>query len=78
MAKPFYVLVLIFFKERRRFAPSLIFWNRYIQVNPMGNFIGWLGALLLIFLAGFGLTQWLNLPFGNFIDWAIGASILCG
>ncbi|MFN5502033.1 MAG: hypothetical protein ACK5BG_09465 [Pseudanabaena sp.] len=24
----------------------------------MGNFIGWLGALLLIFLAGFGLTQW--------------------
>ena len=41
----------------------------------MGNFIGWLGALLLIFLAGFGLTQWLNLPFGNFIDWGIGASI---
>jgi hypothetical protein len=47
----------------------------HIQVNPMGNFIGWLGALLLIFLAGFGLTQWLNLPFGNFIDWGIGASI---
>ncbi|MFM7600653.1 MAG: hypothetical protein ACKO7R_05565 [Pseudanabaena sp.] len=41
----------------------------------MGNFIGWLGALILIFLAGFGLTQWLNLPFGNFIDWVIGASI---
>jgi len=41
----------------------------------MGKFIGWLGALLLIFLAGFGLTQWLNLPFGNFIDWGIGASI---
>jgi len=41
----------------------------------MGRFIGWLGALLLIFLAGFGLTQWLNLPFGSFIDWVIGASI---
>ena len=41
----------------------------------MSKFIGWLGALLLIFLAGFGLTQWLNLPFGNFIDWVIGASI---
>ncbi len=41
----------------------------------MGKFIGWLSALLLIFLAGFGLTQWLNLPFGNFIDWIIGASI---
>jgi hypothetical protein len=41
----------------------------------MSKFIGWLGALLLIFLAGFGLTQWLNLPFGSFIDWVIGASI---
>lgn len=41
----------------------------------MSKFIGWLGVLLLIFLAGFGLTQWLNLPFGNFIDWVIGASI---
>ncbi|NMF57153.1 coiled-coil domain-containing protein [Pseudanabaena yagii] len=41
----------------------------------MSKFIGWLGALLLIFLAGFGLTQWLNLPFGNFLDWVIGASI---
>lgn len=41
----------------------------------MSKFIGWLGALLLIFLAGFGLTQWLNLPFGNFIDWVIGTSI---
>ena len=41
----------------------------------MSKFVGWLGALLLIFLAGFGLTQWLNLPFGNFIDWVIGASI---
>ncbi len=41
----------------------------------MGKFIGWLGALLVIFLAGFGLTQWLHLPFGNFIDWVIGASI---
>ncbi len=41
----------------------------------MGKFISWLSALLLIFLAGFGLTQWLNLPFGNFIDWVIGASI---
>ena len=41
----------------------------------MDKFIGWLGALLLLFLAGFGLTQWLHLPFGNFIDWIIGASI---
>jgi hypothetical protein len=41
----------------------------------MGKFIGWLSALLVIFLAGFGLTQWLHLPFGNFIDWVIGASI---
>ena len=41
----------------------------------MGNFIGWLGGLTLIFSAGFGITQWLNLPFGNFIDWVIGASI---
>lgn len=41
----------------------------------MSKFIGWLFALLLIFLAGFGLTQWLNLPFGNFIDWVVGASI---
>ena len=41
----------------------------------MDKFIGWLGALLLLFLAGFGLTQWLNLPLGNFIDWLIGASI---
>jgi hypothetical protein len=41
----------------------------------MDKFIGWLGALLLLFLAGFGLTQWLHLPLGNFIDWLIGASI---
>ena len=41
----------------------------------MDKFIGWLAALLLLFLAGFGLTQWLHLPFGNFIDWIIGASI---
>ncbi len=41
----------------------------------MDKFIGWLGALLLLFLAGFGLTQWLHLPYGNFIDWIIGASI---
>ncbi|MEI6428513.1 MAG: hypothetical protein WCO45_09030 [Pseudanabaena sp. ELA607] len=41
----------------------------------MSKFIGWLFSLLLIFLAGFGLTQWLNLPFGNFIDWVIGGSI---
>jgi len=27
----------------------------------MNKFIGWLGALLLLFLAGFGLTQWLLL-----------------
>jgi len=27
----------------------------------MDKFIGWLGALLLLFLAGFGLTQWLLL-----------------
>ncbi|HBC43282.1 MAG TPA: hypothetical protein DCZ88_15725 [Pseudanabaena sp.] len=43
----------------------------------MNKFIGWLGALLLIFLVGFGLaTQWLNLTFGSFLDWVIGASIL--
>jgi len=41
----------------------------------MNNFIGWLGALLLLFLAGFGFTDWLHLPLGNFIDWLIGASI---
>jgi len=41
----------------------------------MDKFIGWLGALLLLFLAGFGLTQWLHLPLGNFLDWVIGASI---
>ncbi|MBD2177227.1 hypothetical protein H6F42_09925 [Pseudanabaena sp. FACHB-1998] len=41
----------------------------------MGKFLGWLSALLIIFLAGFGLTEWLHLPFGNFIDWVIGASI---
>ena len=41
----------------------------------MNNFIGWLGALLLLFLAGCGLTQWFNLPLGNFVDWLIGASI---
>jgi hypothetical protein len=41
----------------------------------MDKFIGWLGALLLLFLAGFGITQWLRLPFGNLIDWVIGASI---
>ncbi len=41
----------------------------------MDKFIGWLGALLLLFLAGFGLTQWLNFPFGSLIDWVIGASI---
>ena len=41
----------------------------------MDKFIGWLGALLLLFLTGFGLTQWLHLPYGNFIDWIIGASI---
>ena len=41
----------------------------------MSKFIAWLIALLLIFSAGFGLTQWLNLPFGNFIDWVIAASI---
>jgi hypothetical protein len=41
----------------------------------MSKFLGWLSALLIIFLAGFGLTEWLHLPFGNFIDWIIGASI---
>ena len=41
----------------------------------MSKFIGWLLGLLVIILAGFGLTQWLNLPFGNFIDWVIGLSI---
>jgi hypothetical protein len=41
----------------------------------MRNFISGFSALLLLFLAGFGLTQWFHLPFGNFIDWVIGASI---
>ncbi len=43
--------------------------------TEMDKFIGWLGALLLLFSAGFGITQWLRLPFGNLIDWIIGASI---
>ena len=41
----------------------------------MSKFVGWLFTLIILFLAGFGITQWLHLPFGNFIDWVIGASI---
>jgi hypothetical protein len=41
----------------------------------MSKFIGLLSALLLLFIAGFGITQWLSLPFGGLIDWIIGASI---
>ncbi|WP_055076074.1 hypothetical protein [Pseudanabaena sp. 'Roaring Creek'] len=41
----------------------------------MSKFFGWLVTLLLLSFAGFGLTQWFNLPFGNFVDWVIAASI---
>ncbi len=41
----------------------------------MGKFLGWLFLLLFILFAGFGLAKWLNLPFGNLIDWLIGGSI---
>ena len=41
----------------------------------MSKFVGWLFTLIVLFLAGFGVTQWLHLPFGNFVDWVIGASI---